>query len=293
MKIMKIVKYLSLILVMAVAFSCTKHTVEYNATPIANKAEFQLHYIVPVIANSAYNINRVVVTNTASPSPDSLFSNIKSPLATYNAIPSGSVGRFYTIAPGTINLKLYMYNKGKTTDSLVYNQNVDLTLGKQNLFVHDFTKVPVKFDNGYPFKGNLTERTDSTAWIKFYNFLYETKALGPTALKLQYQYIDYRTNLPVNIGPPVAFGETTGWQPITVVKDVPISQGSRTMTFKIKTVDVNGNIVGDLSIMGTGGVYTNYTATASIAIARRYHHIEAGFRATASPNSSVRIFTAL
>jgi hypothetical protein len=91
----------------------------------------------------------------------------------------------------------------------------------------------------------------------------------------------------------VAFGESTGWELVMVVKDNLVSAGSRLITFKIKTVDANGNIVGDLLIMGTGGTYAAYTGTATLNIGRRYHHVMAGFRAVASPNSSVRSFTAL
>ena len=280
---MKIVKYLSLVLVVILLASCKKNEVEYMTTPYANLAEFQLHYMVPVTSVSTNNITKVEINGQ-------LVANTKAPLTTYNAIPSGSVGRFYTVAPGSVNIKLY---EGTDMATLVYDKNVTLNTGKQNIFVHDFTKDPVVFNNGFPYKGILTERTDSSAWIKFYNFLYETAALGPTALKLQYQYVDFRTNLPVNIGKPVAFGESTGWELITVVKDNLISSGSRLMTFKIKTVDANGNIVGDLSIMGTGGVFSAYTGTATVFIGRRYHHIEAGYRAVASPNSSIRIFTAL
>jgi len=63
------------------------------------------------------------------------------------------------------------------------------------------------------------------------------------------------------------------------------------MTYKIKTVDANGNIVGDLQIL-SGTSTISYTATLSTGIARRYHQIIAGYR-NASPNCSVRTFTAL
>jgi len=263
-------------------FSCKKDEIQYMTTPVSNQAEFQLHYMVPVNAVSANNITKVVVNGQ-------LYANPKAPLATYNAIPSGGVGRFYTVDPGSVEIQMYQGTDGST---LVYDKNVTLTTGRQNIFVHDFAQNPVVFDNGYPYVANLTERTDSIAWMKFYNFLYETSALGPySTYKLQYQYIDYRTNLPVNIGKPVGFGEATDWSPVTVVKTTLVSQGTRTMTFKIKTVDANGNIVGDLQIL-TGTSTGSYTATMSVGIARRYHQIMAGYR-NASPNSSVRTFTAL
>ncbi len=81
----------------------------------------------------------------------------QAPLSTYNAIPSGAVGRFYTVNPGNVNLKMYMTAKLEPKgDSLVYDQSVTLTEGKQNVFVHAFDQPPVLFDNGFPYisKGN-------------------------------------------------------------------------------------------------------------------------------------------
>lgn len=284
--IMKIIKYLSLVMAVVLATSCEKHEVEYLATPIDNMAELQLHYMNPVTAVAANNIMRVELNGT-------LVANERSPLNTYNAVPSGAVGRFYAVAPGNVNIKLYYKTKlTPVTDSLVYDRNVTLTTGKQNVFVHDFAQDAKVFDNGFPYIRRETVTTDSTAWIKFYNFLYETPGV-PTTKRIQYQYVDARTSLPVNIGPPVAFGETTGWQQITVVKTDIVSAGSRTMTYLMKEVDASGNIIGDLMIMNTSGTYVVYSGTLATFIGRRYHQIMAGFRAVRSPNSSVRTFTAL
>jgi hypothetical protein len=286
---MKIIKYLSLVLVIALTASCEKHEIQYDTISAVGLAEFQLHYCNPVTSAAANNIYRIEIN-------DSLYGNKTAPLNTYNVAPSGAVGRFFTVAPGNVNVKLYMTAKlAPKGDSLVYDQDVTLTAAKQNVFVHDFTLPPVVFDNGYPYTRNTTTGTDSTAWVKFYNFLYETAGVTYTTYKIQYQYIDSRTGLPVNIGPPVSFGETTGWQPVTVVKkpNEIVAAGSRVITFKMKTVDAGGTIIGDLQIMNTSGVFGAYTADNTLFIGRRYHHTMAGFRAVKSPNSSVRIFTAL
>jgi hypothetical protein len=280
---MKIIKYLGLVLIIVTAFSCTKNTIEYNAEPMTGTAEFQLHYYVPVTSVTANNINKILVNGK-------LYSNIKAPITPYNAAPGGSVGRFFDVAPGTVNLKLY---QGANDSVPYYNKNVTLSEGKQNVFVHDTGLVANVYSNGFPYVGNVTKTTDSTAWVKFYNILYETAGVKYTTYKLQYQYVDSRFALPVNIGPPVAFGETTGWCPVYFIKDALVSQGSKTITFKIKTVDASGNIIGDLSVMGTTGAYAAYTGTLSLTIGRRYHQVMAGFRAVKSPNSSVRTFTAL
>jgi hypothetical protein len=279
--IMKIYKYIGLILLVAVSVSCEKNEIEYKTTPISDMAEFQLHYFVPVVAGAANNITKVEVNNQLYASP-------KAPLSTYNAIPSGSVGKFYAVTPGTVNLKLY---QGTTGETLVYDQNVTLTTGKQNVFVYDFAQVPIVFDNGHPYSTNVTMDSDSTAWIKFYHFLYETAGVT-NGSRLQYVYIDPDSQDTVRIGNPVAFGQTTGWQPINVTKATYNSSGSRLTQLRIMLVDASDNITGPLQVRNSAGNLVNYTGSSTLFIGRRYHHIMGGFRADV-PISSVRIFTAL
>lgn len=279
---MKIMKYLSLVLVLAIAVSCEKNEITFDTTPVTDMAEFQLHYFVPVTSGAANNITKVEINGQ-------LYSNNKAPLSTYNAIPSGYVGRFYTVNPGNVNIKMY---QGTDMDVLVYDQNVSLTKGKQNIFVHDFNLPPVVFDNGFPYTANVTAHTDSTTWVKFYNFLYETSGVA-TSLKLQYQYIDPRDDTKmINIGQPVSFGETTGWQAIKVVKSIEISSGYARINYRIKVIDNSGAEVGDLQVMKTNGTYGSYADYWTGYIGRRYHHIMSGMRA-AAPVSAVRQFTAL
>jgi hypothetical protein len=284
---MKIIKYLSLILAVTLMVSCEKNEIEYDVTPVGEMAEFQLHYIVPVTATAANYITKIEVN-------DKLLTNSKATLNTYNSVPGGDVGRFFTVNPGNVNFKLYMTAKLEPKgDSLVYDQDLTLTVGKQNAFVHDFNLPPVVFDNGYPYIRRETVETDTTIWIKFYNFLYETAGV-PTTLKLQYQYISHRTDEVVNIGEPVAFGETTGWQQVLLLKKETeiVSQGTRRIDYRIKVVDDDGNIVGDLQIRNSSGTYVNYSDYWNGTIGRRYHHIYCGMRA-ATPVSAVRVFTAL
>jgi hypothetical protein len=279
---MKIFKYLSLVLVVALTVSCQKHEIQYNSTPISDLAEFQIHYVVPVTAAAAFNITKIEVNGM-------LYANIKAPITTYNAVPNGSVGRFFTVTPGTVNIKLY---RGALGDTLKYDQDVTLVKGKQNIFVHDYTKPPIVFDNGFPYTKNLTGNTDSSCYVKFYHFLYETAGV-PCALKLQYQYIDPRnTALLINIGPPVSFGETTGWQPVKVVKSIFNSTGYARVDFRIKIIDANGNVVGDLQARNTSGATVSYADYWTEYIGRRYHHTLSGIRTT-SPGTAVRVFTAL
>jgi len=99
--IMKIIKYLSLVVAVTLVTSCEKHEVEFLATPIDNMAELQLHYMNPVTAVAANNIMRVELNGK-------LVANEKAPLNTYNTVPSGAVGRFYAVNPGNVNIKLYL-----------------------------------------------------------------------------------------------------------------------------------------------------------------------------------------
>lgn len=277
---MKILKYISLVLGIAILASCEKNEVEYMTTSIQNKAEFQLHYYAPVNATSSNYIYRVEVNNE-------VVANQTAPLSTYNVIPNGSVGRFYTVNPGSVNIKLYQ----GTDETLVYDKDVTLNTGKQNIFVYDLNKEPIVFDNGYPYAANLTEDTDSTCYVKFYHMLYETEGV-PCNLKLQYQYVEPRTKELVNIGNPVSFGETTGWQPVKIVKSVLISEGYARVDYKIKVVDASGAIVGDLQLWNSSSKYVSYSDYWNGYIGRRYHHVIAGMR-SAKPTAAVRQFTAL
>lgn len=278
---MKIIKYLSLILAVTLMASCEKDSIEFDADPIGNDAEFQLHYVVPVDAVTANRITKVEINGQ-------LYANITAPLTTYNAIPSGGVGRFYVANPGTANIKMY---QGVDMDVLVYDQSVALTTGKQNVFVHDFNQPPVVLDNGFPYIRRQTVETDSTTWVKFYNFLYETAGV-PTDLKLQYQYVSHRTGELVNIGEPVAFGESTGWEQVLLIKTDLVSSGSRRIDYRIKVVDDGGNVVGDLQVMNASGVFVSYADYWTGYLGRWVHHIYCGMRA-ANPRAAVRLFYAL
>ena len=138
---MKLLKNISLFLVVVFLVSCEKHEIQYMSTAASNMAEFQLHNFVPEFVADSNNIYKVEINGE-------LFANDLAPLKSYNAIPSGSVGKFYTASLGTNNIKLYkhVYDKATkklTTDwKLVYDQQGNLTVVKQNIFVHDFKKPP-------------------------------------------------------------------------------------------------------------------------------------------------------
>lgn len=290
-----IIKLLSsFIILVTLASSCKKHVIEYESENLPKtSAEFQLHYFVPVVTGAANNIVKVEIN-------DQLYANSTTPIVPYNAIPSGGVGLFFTAPSGVTNIKLY---RGATAD-LVFNQNVTLMPGKQNVFVHDFNKPPVVIDNGYPYEKIVTDSTGTFAWIKFYNFLYETPGVT-TPLKLQYQY-QYNTdpgpasthsNLMsdwINLGNPVSFGETSGWAQVPVIKhaDRLVTQGAERIDYRIRMIGPNGDDLGPLQIQNSTGSMVNYSDWWNATIGRRMHHILAGYRAS-TPISSVRQFFAL
>lgn len=290
-----IVKIVSLLFVLVtLGTACEKHVIEYDSYNLPKEsAEFQLHYFVPVVAGAANNITKVEINNQ-------LYANNTTPITPYNAIPSGGVGLFFTAPSGVTNIKLY---RGPNAE-LVYDQNTTLIPGKQNVFVHDFNKPPVVIDNGYPYTKITTDSTGTFAWVKFYNFLYETPGV-PTTLKLQYQYqynmdpgpATTHTNQKsdwINLGSPVAFGESTGWELVPVIKhaDRLITQGAERIDYRIRMIGANGEDLGPLKVRNSTGSMVDYGDWWNATIGRRMHHIFAGYRA-ATPISSVRQFYAL
>ena len=165
---MKILKYLTCSLaLLAMVTSCDKHEILYDTEP-AKSAEFQLHYFEPITNTSTNYIDSVYVNNK-------LLSGIDGGgnLATYNGIPGGTTGRFFSVDAGEVNFKFY--RKG----DVVYDQTVTLMNGKQNVIVHDLNKPAIVLDNGYPYQhvsgvaNAATWDTDSLATIKFVNLIYE------------------------------------------------------------------------------------------------------------------------
>lgn len=267
------------------AVSCQKHVVEYQSESAGDQAQFQLHYVVPVTSGSANDISKVELNGN--------WINAKAPLLTYNAIPSGAIGRFYATKAGTNNIKMY---KGDEMTP-VYDQDVDLKTGKQNVFVYDFNKPPVVIDNGAPFHGEVSEYTDTLAWIKFYNFLYEKEGV-PTPLKLQYQYqytIDNDTKAKsdwINLGEPVSFGEATDWIKVPVNKTTLISSGTARIDYRIEVINADGSSGGLLQVLNSQNKMVDYSDWWNATIGRRYHHIFAGMR-TETPLCGIKLFTAL
>lgn len=315
---MKIVKYISMLSAIAFIFaSCEENTIEYDAKTLTNEAEFQLHYMVPVAAASVNYIYKIEIDGVD-------ITNNKVSLATYNAQPSAGIGRYYVAEAKSTNIKLYQRKDGE--DVLVYNQDVNLAPGKQNVVVHDFESVPVVFDAEYPFiNDNRMYDTDTIQHVKFYNLLYEKEG-EPTKLKLQYQYQytlhpiytledekngkipegkevgdatgDKTKSAWLNLGKPVGFGETTGYQPVPVKKTTYLSSGTARIDYRIivtegGTENVNMDEEGRLTGYDRSDKkITTYNDYWNGAVGRRYHHFFSGTR-NGAPGYDVASFSAL
>lgn len=279
---MKFFKYLTYSLaLMLMVVSCDKNEILYDTEP-APEAEFQLHYFEPVANNASNYIDSVYVNGKK-------VTCVKGGgnLLPFNAVPSGSVGRFFSAPAGST--KLDLYRKG----NLIYSVNINLAKGKQNVIVHDFDKDPIILDNGYPYQhvsGNAsasTWGTDSLATIKFVNLMYEETG-KPYEGKLQYKWQNPRTKEWENLGNPVAFGEATDRVPVLVVKSVFNSSGYCRINYKIFTEDGK-----ELQHLNSGGKTVNYSDYWNAYIGRSYMHFLSGIRTSKSIRVAVKQWTSL
>lgn|GEM_PF-238867 len=315
---MKRIYYIGILLLTVFFTACEKHVIEFDARPATDVAEFQIHWYSPITpsVDNTY-MYKIDINNT-------MVANSTTPLKSYNSQPN-SAGRYFTAEAGSVNIKLY-----QSTDlNLVYDQNVTLAKGKQNVVIHDLNLPPIVFETEYPFIiDRQTYDTDTIAFVKFYNILYEY-VNAPTTLKLQYQYrknwvhplytledlkngripegknvgdaTDTRAGVDVgswtNLGAPVSFGETTGWQVVPVEKNTYVSQGVARLDYRIIVTEggiegINMNSEGLLLAQTTSGsapiVYSDYWNS---TIGRRVHHFYTGIR-TEKPGAGVRILLA-
>lgn len=189
-----------------------KHvSIHQDSEPIPDgSAEIQIHYMEPIYNISDNNITAVYVNGNRFYSYNYPYNNATSnTLYPYNGIPGMEIGKFIVTKAGLSNIKFYR------NDELVYNKDVNLKVGRQNLVIYDLTKEPLVYDNGYPYWGEDVSDKDTVFKINFFNFLYEVPGV-PYSGKLQYQANRNGESEWFNIGKPVAWGECTGLQTITI-----------------------------------------------------------------------------
>lgn len=275
--------------------SCTKHKLIFDMTPVeTNSAEIQIHYMEPVTDAAANYVDSVYINDVLVSS-----ANGSGSLATYNGVPGGAVGRFFVANVGSNNIKFM--RKG----AVIYNQDVTLTAGKQNVIVHNLNQAPIVIDNEFPYWNRTAPatgagwNTDSVIKVMFINLLYEN-ATTPYPGTIQYQYqrvgniLDKITGAVIgtepdtwfNMGSPVAFGESTGRVEIVVHKQTFNSSGNQRLNYRI--LDENGNVLK----VWNGSKLVNYSDYWNGYIGRVYMHFFSGVR-TANPKPSVRQWTSL
>ena len=279
---MKAFKYLAVALVAVIGLSaCEKHELTHPYDEVGDRtALFQIFYYAPVVNSSANYIDSVFVNNV-------LYSSVSGSgqLATYNGVPGGAVGRFFSAAPGDIILRFMQ------KDNVVFEKTVNIKKGEQGIFVYDLNENPKVIDLtefadfNRPAPTQETWNTDSIASVRFINFLYENPTT-PYAGKLQYQWrrADQDEDTWQNVGKPVGFGEATEFEMLTIHKSTFNSSGYQTIWYRI--IDESGNVLQ----VYNGSRMINYSDYWTAYIGRAYTHTFAGVR-TAAPISSVRVWT--
>jgi hypothetical protein len=289
--------------------SCDKTDIDYDAIPASDMALFQIGHYAPITKAATNNIYKIELDGN-------MLTNDKNVLAYYNTSPGGGAGRFFTAQPGKVNLKLY---QGPSLN-LVYDQDVTLTKGKQNVIVHDYNQPPLVLERNFdiPYPQDPTKvsfDTDTIGYVRFVNLMYETNN-QPTTLKLQYQYQytlhplytiadekagkipdgkkvgdatgDTKKSAWLNLGSPVGFGESTGFQIVPAIKTTYIAQGSARIDYRITVSAANGGVSGTNVIVNADGDWVLKVVNAAYADywnntpGRYFTHYFAGFRSKAT-----------
>ncbi|MDE6352674.1 MAG: hypothetical protein K2K88_06020 [Muribaculaceae bacterium] len=270
---MKILRYIPLfIAAVATLVSCEKNEIEFPMEHIdAKLSQIQLYYLVPQVANNANSIYKVEIDDQEIVQP-----NNAAVISVNNFIPSGAVAVYYATDPKITDHRIKMY-KG-TSRELVYDRTIKLLPGKQQVVVHDFDKDPVVIDAGYDedgfsFATKPSFWSDSTGYVRLYNFLYEEKGV-PYPGKIQYQgqftktWGDKSKTEWFNVGEPVAFGEATSWNAITVNAVPAASYGDTRVDYRI--VDENGDVI---QVLNASNKMVNYSDYWTLRPGRRYMHL--------------------
>ena len=260
---MKITKFIIGAIALVAMFSCEKHELLYegNHDVPAGDALFHICYFESLAKTTSNYIDSVYVN-------DVFYGGVGGfgRLAVENLLPTAGA-RYFTAKAGVTNIKLFR------KDVVVYDKNVTLSPGKQDIYVTDLTLdaavVPMTEMCNTGLNPTLENYgTDSTACVRLVNLLFEIKdnAYVPTQRALQYQWRDRRDEKDPetgdyhwkNLGEPVLFGECTAYDRVTVAKTVYNSSGYCTVFYR--AVDANdGTVI-------LNDYWTNY-------IGRAYDHV--------------------
>lgn len=194
---------------MAVLFaSCDKKDIEFPMEDVSNQAQIQVAYMCPKKAETANYIYTVVINGVEYCNNGSSF------LATYNYVPSGAVGLFYTVNPGDVNIR-FLNKNGEE----VYNTNINVASGsKQMVVVYDFAQAPAIVPFKEPLKFPGVADTGNKCSVRLYNFLFESEGV-PMTDKIQLGLQNTETKEYAPVGEPIAFGQATEFIPVDIDKE--------------------------------------------------------------------------
>ncbi|MBR5398730.1 MAG: hypothetical protein IK103_02935 [Bacteroidales bacterium] len=254
--------------------SCSKHKMWFPIDKMPEDwAEFQIHYFEPSANAASYNMDTVYINDVIYGSKDggtTLQYNNGLPRFAYG---STAIGKFYGVKAGNVNIKCM--RRGE----VVYDQNMTLTVGKQNVIIHDLNQPPIVIDNQFPYWNAVAPatgenwNTDSVGKVMFINLLYESPGV-PYPGKLQYQWKRRSGTEWANIGEPVGFGEATERTPVIIHKTVFNSSGYENVDYRILTES------GDELQKWNGSKYVTYSDYWNCYIGKVYMHFFRGYRTT-------------
>ena len=211
---MKFLKYISICLLAVLFASCDKKDIEFPMEDVSNQAQIQVAYMCPKKAETANYIYTVVINGVEYCNNGSSF------LATYNYVPSGAVGLFYTVNPGDVNIR-FLNKNGEE----VYNTNINVASGsKQMVVVYDFAQAPAIVPFKEPLKFPGVADTGNKCSVRLYNFLFESEGV-PMTDKIQLGLQNTETKEYAPVGEPVAFGQASDFIAIDIDKMGPGGSG--------------------------------------------------------------------
>ncbi|MDO4511107.1 MAG: hypothetical protein Q4B68_04725 [Bacteroidales bacterium] len=263
---MKFLKYISICLIALVFASCEKKDIEYMTENVTgDQALIQVAYMCPKKAEAANYIYTVVINGQKYSNNGSSF------LTTYNYVPSGDVGLFYTVNPGEVTVQ-FLNSKNEE----VYNQKFNVAAGsKQMAVVYDFAKAPVIV----PFKEPLTfpgsAETGKNCSVRLYNFIFETDGT-PMTDKIQLGLQNTTTKEFTPVGTPVAFGEGSEFMAIDIDKMGPGGSGFNTQGYQRRDICIyridaaTGENKGTLQYTNSKGAVAGFTDYWNWYIGRGY-----------------------
>ncbi len=276
---MKILKYLTVVAAVVFFASCEKHTLSQEGEEWIDQnttAELRIHYVEPLTSGAATRFDSLYINGK-------LNANSTNAFGVYNVLPNAN--KFYAAPVGNCEMKLW-----RKAESYTYNFTA--SKGKQEIFIYDVNEEPVVLNTSFPYystaaTGNAaTWGADSTAYVEFYNFLYEEYGTNkvPYNGTLQLQYQDPDTKEWHNVGEPVSFGQAGGRSKVKIVKSAGVNSGYRTISLRMLT---SNNEV--MKYTNSSGKEIEFTTTNTTYNGRVYMIYARGIRTSKSITAGLTV----